>query len=78
MSNRRADGVKNGLHASLHTSIVKEAVEDTKTKSVVVHIRLTAHQRNTLKAVLSLEGVTMQEYFAAKAVEKIATLPTRA
>ena len=78
MSNRRADGVNNGLHASLQTPIAKEAIKDTKTKSVVVHIRLTAQQRNTLKAVLSLEGATMQEYFEAKAVEKIATLLTRA
>ena len=40
-------------------------------KMVVVHVKLTAQERNTLKAVLSLEGSTMQAYFAAKAVEKI-------
>jgi hypothetical protein len=40
-------------------------------KIVVVHVKLTAQERNALKAVLSLEGSTMQAYFAAKAVEKI-------
>jgi hypothetical protein len=40
-------------------------------KMVVVHVKLTAQERNILKAVLSLEGTTMQAYFAAKAVEKI-------
>jgi len=42
-------------------------------KIVVVHVKLTEQERNTLKAVLSLEGSTMQAYFAAKAVEKIAS-----
>jgi hypothetical protein len=42
-------------------------------KIVVVHVKLTAQERNALKAVLSLEGSTMQAYFAAKAVEKIAS-----
>jgi len=40
-------------------------------KIVVVHVKLTAQERNALKAALSLEGLTMQAYFAAKAVEKI-------
>jgi hypothetical protein len=40
-------------------------------KIVVVHVKLTAQERNALKAILSLEGSTMQAYFAAKAVEKI-------
>ena len=43
-------------------------------KIVVVHVKLTAQERNALKAVLSLEGSTMQAYFAAKAVEKIASV----
>jgi hypothetical protein len=42
-------------------------------KIVVVHVKLTAQERNALKAVLSLEGSTMQAYFAAKAVEKISS-----
>jgi len=42
-------------------------------KIVVVHVKLTEQERNALKAVLSLEGSTMQAYFAAKAVEKIAS-----
>jgi hypothetical protein len=37
----------------------------------VVHVRLSVQERNVLKAVLSLEGSTMQEYFAAKAAERI-------
>jgi len=40
-------------------------------KLVVVHVKLTEQERNALKAVLSLEGSTMQAYFAAKAMEKI-------
>jgi hypothetical protein len=40
---------------------------------VVVHVKLSVQDRQTLKAVLSLEGTTMQEYFAAKAAEKIAS-----
>ena len=43
-------------------------------KIVVVHVKLTAQERNALKAVLSLEGSTMQAYFAAKAVEKITSV----
>jgi predicted house-cleaning noncanonical NTP pyrophosphatase (MazG superfamily) len=46
-------------------------------RSVVVHIRLTEEQRNTLKAALNLEEITMQEYFEAKAAEKIAALLAR-
>src|SRR2546428_6953817 len=38
---------------------------------VVVHIKLSAQERNALKAALSLEGSTMQEYFAARAAERI-------
>jgi hypothetical protein len=44
-------------------------------RRVVVHIALTEAERNALKAALSLEGTTMQAYFAAKATEKIAQLP---
>jgi hypothetical protein len=40
-------------------------------RAVVVHVKLSAQERNALKAVLSLEGSTMQEYFAAKAAERI-------
>ena len=40
-------------------------------KMVVVHVKLTKQERNALKAVLSFEGLTMQAYFAAKAMEKI-------
>jgi len=40
-------------------------------KIVVVHVKLTAQERNALKAALSLEGLTMQAYFASKAVENI-------
>jgi hypothetical protein len=43
----------------------------TKQRAVVVHIKLSAQERNALKAALSLEGSTMQEYFAAKAAERI-------
>jgi hypothetical protein len=42
-------------------------------KVVVVHVKLSARDRNALKAVLSLEGTTMQDYFATKAAEKIAS-----
>ena len=45
---------------------------------VVVHVKLSAQDRNTLKAVLSLEGSTMQEYFAAKAAERIRGTAVRA
>ena len=40
-------------------------------RTVVVHIKLSAQERNALKAALSLEGSTMQEYFAARAAERI-------
>jgi hypothetical protein len=39
---------------------------------VVVHIKLSTRVRNALKAVLSLEGSTMQAYFTAQAEAKIA------
>src|SRR5262249_1065108 len=39
---------------------------------VVVHLKLSTHVHNLLKAVLSLEGSTMQAYFAAQAEAKIA------
>ena len=44
-------------------------------KIVVVHVKLTEEDRNALKAVLSLEGSTMQAYFASKAIEKITSAP---
>jgi hypothetical protein len=44
---------------------------------VVVHIKLSAQARNALKAVLSLEGSTMQEYFAARAAERIQGITER-
>jgi hypothetical protein len=40
-------------------------------RAVVVHVKLSAQERNALKAALSLEGSTMQEYFAAKVAERI-------
>lgn len=39
---------------------------------VVVHIKLPTQMRNALKAVLSLEGSTMQAYFEAMAEARIA------
>jgi hypothetical protein len=39
---------------------------------VIVHIKLSTRVHNALKAVLSLEGSTMQAYFAAQAEAKIA------
>jgi hypothetical protein len=39
---------------------------------VVVHIKLSTRVHNLLKAILSLEGSTMQAYFAAQAEAKIA------
>jgi hypothetical protein len=50
--------------------------ENTAQRFVVVHVKLPVRMRNALKAALSLEGATMQDYFAAKAAEKIA-LPTQ-
>lgn len=49
----------------------------TSQRTVVVHVKLSAQERNALKAVLSLEGSTMQEYFAARAVERIQGLAER-
>jgi hypothetical protein len=51
--------------------VPSEHVPQTQ-RIVVVHVKLTERERNALKAVLSLEGLTMQAYFAAKAAEKIA------
>ncbi len=46
-------------------------------RAVVVHVKLSAQERNALKAVLSLEGSTMQEYFAARAAERIQGIAER-
>jgi hypothetical protein len=43
----------------------------TSQRVAVVHVKLSVQERNALKAVLSLEGSTMQEYFAARATERI-------
>ena len=51
--------------------VLSEHVPQTQ-RIVVVHVKLTERERNALKAALSLEGLTMQAYFAAKAAEKIA------
>ena len=48
-----------------------------ETRSVVVHIKLSTRVHNLLKAVLSLEGSTMQAYFAAQAEARIATASGR-
>jgi len=44
---------------------------------MVVHIKLSTRVHNRLKAVLSLEGSTMQAYFAAQAEAKIAQAARR-
>jgi hypothetical protein len=49
----------------------------TSQRVVVVHVKLSVQERNALKAVLSLEGSTMQEYFAARAVERIQGMTER-
>jgi hypothetical protein len=58
--------------AKQHTGRCAKQRPETQ-KIVVIHVKLTAQERNALKAVLSLEGSTMQAYFAAKAMEKIAS-----
>ena len=49
----------------------------TSQRTVVVHVKLSAQERNALKAALSLEGSTMQEYFAARAAERIQGIAER-
>ena len=44
---------------------------------IVVHIKLSTRVHDLLKAVLSLEGSTMQAYFAAQAEAKIAQAARR-
>jgi hypothetical protein len=48
------------------------ALSEEAHRLVVVHIKLSTRVHNILKAVLSLEGSTMQAYFAAQAETKIA------